>query len=52
MYQGDAVKSTKYFTSINIPCPKFANPADFYMRVLTVNYPKGENDEKKVLYLK
>eukprot|EP00347_Sterkiella_histriomuscorum_P021229 403334750 len=52
MYQGDAAKSTKYFEKVNIPCPKFANPADFFMRVLTVNYPKTPSDEKKVSYLK
>ena len=30
----------------------YANPADYYMRVLTVNYPKEENDNKKVEFLK
>jgi len=40
MYQGEAKKSARYFEKIGIPCPKFANPADYFMRVLTVNYPK------------
>lgn len=52
VYQGGAKHSPLYFSMIDIPLPKFANPADFYMRVLTVNYPKDDNDEKKVLYLK
>eukprot|EP00347_Sterkiella_histriomuscorum_P009468 403341097 len=51
VYQGEAKKSARYFDKIDIPCPKFANPADYFMRVLTVNYPKDTNDEKKVKFL-
>jgi len=51
MYQGEAARSAQYFKQINIPCPKFSNPADFFMKALTVNYPKEENDVKKVNYL-
>ena len=29
-------------------CPAQSNPADYYMRVLSVNYPKTENDENHV----
>ncbi|CDW80123.1 abc transporter family protein [Stylonychia lemnae] len=52
VYQGKASDVASYFKQINIPCPKFANPADFIMRITTVNYPKQPNDEKKVAYLK
>jgi hypothetical protein len=45
------MKCSRYFNKINIPCPRYANPADYYMRVLTVNYPKEENDNKKVAFL-
>jgi hypothetical protein len=29
-------------------CPLQTNPADFYMRVLSVNYPKQVADEARV----
>ncbi|CDW80485.1 abc transporter family protein [Stylonychia lemnae] len=51
VFQGEAMKCSRYFDKIGIPCPKYANPADYYMRVLTVNYPKEQNDIKKVNYL-
>ncbi|CDW76556.1 abc transporter family protein [Stylonychia lemnae] len=51
VFQGEAIKCERYFNKIGIPCPKYANPADYYMRVLTVNYPKEKNDIKKVIYL-
>ena len=31
---------------MNMICPAHANPADFYMRMLSVNYPKTDEDEK------
>ena len=57
VYQGEAMKSASYFTSISsdqfkFNCPKFANPADFSMRILSVNYPMSDDDTKKVEYLK
>jgi hypothetical protein len=52
VYQGDAKKSPSYFSSIGLYCPTFANPADYYMKRLTVNYPKQEYDERKVKFLK
>ena len=33
---------------MNMVCPTRTNPADFYMRVLSVNYPKQPSDEEKV----
>ena len=32
--------------------PKFANPADVFMKILNVNYPKNEEDQNKIDYLK
>ena len=32
-------------------CPSQTNPADYYMRVLAVNYPKQEADEKQVKFI-
>ncbi|CDW73845.1 abc transporter family protein [Stylonychia lemnae] len=51
MYQGLARDSTKYFSSIGLNCPLFSNPADYYMKVLTINYPKQESDEKKLTFM-
>lgn len=40
MYQGDAKASVDYFKKIDRPVPQFANPADFFMKLLSINYPK------------
>lgn len=32
--------------------PPFKNPADYYMNILAINYPKSEKDTKKIDYLK
>lgn len=32
--------------------PRFANPADVFMKILAVNYPKSEGDQNKIDYLK
>jgi hypothetical protein len=36
---------------INMPVPRFANPADFFMKVLSIRYPKQKEDEEKLAYL-
>ena len=51
VYQGDAKKSVDYFKMINRPIPKFANPADYFMKLLSINYPKREEDFEKLEYL-
>jgi ABC-type multidrug transport system ATPase subunit len=40
VYQGDAAKSPSYFRSIKYDMPRFANPADIFMKLLAINYPK------------
>ena len=40
VYQGDAKESVKYFMDIKMPVPQFANPADYFMKLLSINYPK------------
>jgi hypothetical protein len=42
------MESTLHFAKMNMVCPTRTNPADFYMRVLSVNYPKQPSDEEKV----
>ena len=51
VYQGDAKYSPEYFRKIDRPVPKFANPADFFMKLLSINYPKMPADEEKITYL-
>lgn len=31
--------------------PTYGNPADYYMRILGVNFPKTEKDERKLKFL-
>ena len=51
VYQGDAKASVEYFKKIDRPVPQFANPADFFMKLLSINYPKQPEDEEKLEYL-
>ena len=36
---------------INRPVPKNCNPTDFFMKLLSINYPKQKEDEEKLEYL-
>jgi hypothetical protein len=36
---------------IDRPVPRFANPADFFMKILSIKYPKSKEDEDKLDYL-
>jgi hypothetical protein len=45
VYQGPARDSTQHFNKINLRCPVTSNPADYFMRILSVNYPKQQEDE-------
>ena len=40
VYQGDAKDSVKYFKDIKMPVPPRTNPADYFMKILSINYPK------------
>lgn len=51
VYQGDAKNSVHHFSMIGKPVPKFTNPADFFMKVLSVRYPKSPEDEAHVDFL-
>jgi hypothetical protein len=47
-YQGPARDSTLHFSKIGFVCPGQTNPADFYMRILSINYPKTKADDEKI----
>lgn len=51
VYQGDAKNSIDYFKKIDRPVPPKTNPADFFMKLLSINYPKQQADEEKLTYL-
>lgn len=48
VYQGGAIESTNHFSAIGLVCPMLVNPTDFFMKILSVNYPKQEEDEVKI----
>lgn len=48
VYQGLAKDSTLHFAKIGRTCPSRSNPADYFMKVLSVNYPKEAEDEKTI----
>lgn len=48
VYQGDAKLSAQYFRDLRFHMPDFSNPADHYMRILAVSFPKNEKDTRKL----
>lgn len=48
VFQGIANRAPRYFESIGFGVGKFTNPADVFMRFVTVNYPKEKADEEKL----
>ena len=50
VYQGEAKASALYFRDLKFRLPTFSNPADTYMRILAVNFPKTEKDLRKLAY--
>jgi hypothetical protein len=47
-YQGLAKDSTIHFAKAGLVCPIQSNPSDYFMRILSVNYPKTEDDERHI----
>jgi hypothetical protein len=45
VYQGPVRDSTLHFSKIGFSCPSRSNPADYFMRILSINYPKKPEDE-------
>lgn len=52
VYQGLAKYSSQYFKSIGWEVPIHTNPADYYMDVLSISYPKSKTDLRKIKALK
>lgn len=47
-YQGPARESTLHFSKIGFVCGAQTNPADYYMRILAIDYPKTSEDDKRI----
>lgn len=49
VYQGVAADSLKYFEShMSAKAGRFANPADIYMKELSLSYPMTDDDHMKI----
>jgi len=48
VYQGLAKDSTLFFSKLGYTCPRHSNPSDYFMKILSINYPKKEEDEEKI----
>jgi hypothetical protein len=48
VYQGLAYDSPTYFKELSYQGSKFSNPADIFMKALSINYPKKQEDEEKL----
>ncbi len=51
VFQGAASESSAYFEKAGMPIPEFTNPADFFMRELSVHFPKTPEEEIKIASL-
>lgn len=51
VFQGDAKFAMEHFELTNFKAPKYGNPADYFMKVLTVRYPKEQEDIDKLTTL-
>lgn len=48
VYQGPANKAPQYFAKLGYQSGKFSNPADVFMKVLSLNYPMQTEDHQKI----
>lgn len=48
VYQGIANHAPNYFTQQGYKIEGFCNPADEFMKFLSINYPKGPEEEQKI----
>ena len=48
VYQGQPHKVPDLFNKLDIEFPRFSNPADVVMQILSVKYPKDAAEEKRI----
>jgi ABC-type multidrug transport system ATPase subunit len=51
VYNGSVAESTKYFGSLGWACPEVLNPAEYFMRILTLEKPLGYENDKQLSYV-
>ncbi|XP_063774413.1 ATP-binding cassette sub-family G member 8 [Pseudophryne corroboree] len=44
VYSGTAKDMVQYFSSIGYPCPRYSNPADFYVDLTSINHRTKEEE--------
>ncbi len=49
--QGDAGESMEYLRTLRFNLPRRCNPADFFMKVLSIKYSKQAHDEEELTHL-
>jgi hypothetical protein len=47
LFQGKAADAKTFMAEQGYRLPKFGNPADYFMKILTFNFPKTEEDVAK-----
>lgn len=49
-FQGYTQECVSYFEKIgpSYTCPTWSNPADFYIKKLSINYPKDEDTKTRI----
>ena len=49
VYQGPAEYSAEYFGMLNAEAGrKYSNPPDYFMKILSINYPKTIDDDARI----
>jgi len=48
VFQGTAMRCQKYFERLGCPLAPFKNPADSFMKLLSISYPKTEEETEKI----
>lgn len=48
VYQGIANQAPAYFNELGYSIKGYCNPADEFMKFLSINYPKRNSDELKI----
>ena len=48
VFQGTTQRSQKYFSEQGYKIARYSNPADIYLKILAINYPKTDHDIQKI----
>ena len=51
IYQGAASRSESYFRKCGYPLPRYKNPADSFMKILSISFPPTPEETSRFLVL-